>query len=427
MRTEIIKDLKCSSCGSAFKVLYVAPHADSGDGDMNYGIASCGCGEFPIVDGILVTRKYEFLPQVIEIVKKARSKYALQKAIIPLLKQETFVSLLLKLSFMSERLFGRGFNLSFWKLITFLKDSRWATYLKYRFSCPSFISGMSLLPVFKKAASDGGMILDLGCGVGHLAFLISKYCGEEKVVCADKHFKNLYLARNYIVGPKASYICLDADEKIPFREKMFSAITSMDAFHYIEQKQMLADEFKRALKDNGVLFLIHLHNKNVPCIAKGLPLTPEGYAGLFPGFTCRMFPERHLVESVFHDSGIDLGREVPYDEVNRSDSISMVLTRNSGYLGKYDGYFTFRRTAKESGKKSQIILNPLYMKVGREYVRRFPSDFYEEEYYLIKEFFPEAVDAGIIPDGLLRKLIFIEVPVNYKKEGERLYRFRIWR
>lgn len=425
MKKKIIDGLKCTDCDSGFSVTYENPLIRS-ENSIEYGVVSCKCGDFPVIDGILITRKYSRLPKVIGKIRSAGSRYQLWKTAL-LLIDEPYVRFLIRLSMIVRRLTGKWPWLSFYKLVTFIKNSRYATYLKYRFSCPSFIAAMAFLPLIKKALSDGGLLLDLGSGVGHFDFLLTRYFGEEKVVCAEKHFMNLYLAKNYIVGSGASFIVLDADLQIPFRDKMFSAILSMDAFHYIDKKQMLADEFKRALKDNGALFLLHLHNRLVENVAKGLPSSPEEYAGLFVGFRHKMFPEKGLVASVFSRRGIDTARDVPIDEVNRSDAVSVVLAKDASFFLCDCDMTAFERSFIDKKLKGKMILNPLYMKVGEDYVLRFPSDYYEEEYYLIKDFFPAKVKADAGEEALKKDLVMISAPDNFIKKNERIHRFKLWR
>jgi SAM-dependent methyltransferase len=420
MNQEIINKLKCLSCGSGFKISFVSPLIDKQI--IKYGTVQCDCGEFPIIDGILVTRKYPKLQMINNVIKTARSILSLELTALNLI-EEPYIHFLFRISLIIRKLFGKWPWLSFWKMVTFVKNSRYGTYLKYRFSCPSFISGMALIPVFKNVLANGGLFLDLGSGVGHFDFLLSRFVDANKLVCADKHFMNLYLAKNYLVGLDANYICLDADEQIPFKDGVFSAILSMDAFHYIENKQLLAKEFQRALKKDGVIFFVHLHNKYGENMSKGLPLSPEEYAGLFSDYKVRLFPEKSLVQNVFTDNGLDLGADSDPDAVNKSDAISMVITKESRYLKTYESYISI----KPIPTSEDVILNPLFMKVGVNYVRRFPSDFYEEEYPLIKEFFPETIGVNTSIDELKRKLIMIPVPKNYLKKGERLYRFRLWR
>lgn len=422
MRKKILELLRCPECGSEYKVSFVPAVANADPEDIEYGVVGCKCGEFPIVDGILVTRKYANLSKAVKSIRSAKSQFSLWKTAL-LLIDESYVRFVMRLSIYVRRYFGKWPWLSFWKVVTFIKNSRYGTYLKFRFSCPSFISAMAFIPVFKEAVPEGGLMLDLGSGVGHFDFLLAKFIGGGKLVCADKVFMNLYLAKNYIVGKDSSFICLDADNLIPFKDKVFSAILSMDAFHYIDKKQQLANEFMRALKEDGALFLVHLHNSLVENMAKGLPVTPSEYAGFFTGLRSWMSAERELVGAVFGKSGIDLSKNAGIEEINASDAVAIFLSRSARFFKSY-GSFT---SLDASTVRVNEIINPIYMKAGGEYEFRFPSDFYEEEYKHIREYLPARVPAALSSDELRKQLILIDTPRNFMKKNERLYRFKLWR
>jgi SAM-dependent methyltransferase len=416
MRAEAIRSLICPLCGANLDATYVP---DLGiareDQDIVFGVAACRCREYPIVGGILIYKDMKQSKAAIDAIKKAGTGRALEK-IVMIFMGEKFVNLALRF----ELLFKRSF--SFWKLATFIENSPFATYAKYRFSCPSLISAMPFFPAVKDALLGGGRILDLGCGMGHLSYLISGHFGSRDLFCADISFRGLYFTKRYMAGEGASCILLDAKEKLPFTDGFFKVVISMDALQYIEEKDLCAGEMDRAMMRDGLMIFVHIHNKLVPVIAAGRPLTPDGYRGLFPAdLNFRFFTEIGLMRLVFSGKGADLGSGDTADEVNKSDAIAFVGSRDKKYFKKYASYFDLPR---EFGK---YILNPLYRKRRGKYVRVFPAQRYEEEYYLIKDFFPGSVDPGHSEEELKRKLLLIPVPENYKKDNEQLNYFRLWR
>ena len=108
-----------------------------------------------------------------------------------------------------------------------------------------------------------------------------------------------------------------------------------------------------------------------------------------------------------------------------SDAVSMVLSKKpftaDKDLNKFEGSFDAGRL------KGRTILNPLYMKVGSAYKLKFPSDFYEEEYYLIKDYFPGSISTDSKESDLRKKFVLIPVPDEFTRKNERLYRFKLWR
>ncbi len=409
--------LKCHLCGSDLSLTYQPAFRY----DPEYAVAACKCREYPVINGILLYKAHPRAKQAIDIIRNARNNDELQ-ASVSLLIGEQFVRGLLRLTMLMKKIFPKWKGFSLWMLSSFIVDSRWATYVKYRFSAPSLISGMALIPVVKKAASKGGPVLDFGCGFGHLSYLIARQIGAENITCADRDFINLFFARNYLPGASSSFICLDGNEPLPFKDGAFSAVVSMDCFHYVEKKELLAGELMRSLKNNGAMVFIHSHNINKPNISRGMALTPEGYAELFKPFGVKMVPEEALLAAVFNGKGADLGADVPAGEVSSAADLSFVASADRGYFGAYESYFELKGGI--DGEK--FILNPLYRKRADKYVRVFPSDFYEEEYAKIKNYLPEDVDPKLPEEELKRKLILIPVPDNYKRENEQTS-IHLWR
>lgn len=386
-----------------------------------FGVAACKCREYPIVSGILIYKDLKSSKAAIDAIKKAKTDRALDKTVM-MFMGEKFVNLALNMESLLNKFFGKKINMSFWKLATFIENSPFATYAKYRFSCPSLISALPFFPAIREAVAGGGRILDLGSGMGHLSYLISGHFGSRDLFCADISFRGLYFTKRYMAGEGASCILLDAKEKLPFADGFFKAVISMDALQYIEEKELCAKEVDRALMKDGLMIFVHIHNQLVPGIAAGRPLTPEGYRALFPAdLNFHFFTEVALMRLVFSGKGADLQAGSPIEEVNKSDAIAFVGSRDKKYFRKYGSYFELSR---EFGK---YILNPLYRKREGKYVRVFPAERYEEEYYLIKDFFPESVEPGLPTEELKRKLIMIPVPDNYIRGGEQLNYFRLWR
>ncbi len=422
MRPEVITSLFCPSCGAGLDVSYVPDLVSAREGrEVMFGVAACKCREYPIVSGILIYKDMKPSRAAIDAIKKAGTDRDLEKTVM-LFMGERFVNFALNLESFFHKLFGKRSGMSFWKLATFIENSPFATYAKYRFSCPSLISAMPFFPLIKEALPGGGRILDLGSGMGHLSYLISGHFGSKDLFCVDISFRGLYFTKRFMAGKEASCILLDAKEKLPFTDSSFKVIVSMDALQYIEEKELCAKELDRVMMKDGLMLFVHIHNKLVPGIAAGRPLTPDGYRALFPAdYTFRFFTEVGLMRNMFSGRGVDVQASNPMDKVNASEAIAFVGSRDGRYFKKYGSYFDLPR---EFGK---YILNPLYRKRRGKYVRVFPAERYEEEYSLIKDFFPSSVDPLLPEEDLKRKLVLIPVPENYMKDNEQLNYIRLWR
>ncbi|NQT27211.1 class I SAM-dependent methyltransferase [candidate division KSB1 bacterium] len=92
-------------------------------------------------------------------------------------------------------------------------------------------------------------ILDVGCGGG----LFSHYCKKQGAdyTGLDITFENLRRASSNGYG-----VYLQADsQKLPFPEQCFELISVIDSFEHFPNPYEAADEFKRILKPDGVIFL----------------------------------------------------------------------------------------------------------------------------------------------------------------------------
>jgi ubiquinone/menaquinone biosynthesis C-methylase UbiE len=423
MRVEALMSMACPSCGGKIEIAYLPKLNAAQEGeDIRFGIAECKCREYPIVSGVLIFKQLDGSQAAIKAIKTAKTGQELEKSAL-IFMSERFVRLVLRFELFLKHFLHLDLNLSFWKLASFIENSPFATYAKYRFTCPSLISAMPFLPAVKESLKTRGKILDLGSGMGHLSYLLSGIVSAEDLYCADISFRGLYFTRRYMAGKGASCILLDAMEKLPFSDGFFRAVISMDALQYIDEKDMIAKEMDRTLDKSGLLVLVHIHNKFAPFRADGLPLTPEGYLKLFPPeYHFRSFAERTLMDIMFSGKGINLEKGDPTAKVNASDAISMIGSRSSHYFREYPSYFD-----ASFSRHSRFILDPLYRKRKGKYVRVFPCNRYEEEYYLIKDYFPEMIDPDTPEEELKRKLILIPVPENYMKKGKQLNYLRLWR
>jgi SAM-dependent methyltransferase len=133
-------------------------------------------------------------------------------------------------------------------------------YFIIRWACPSYLCALALLPRLV-----GGRLLDLACGVGHLAGLIAAFRPTTELYLADGDLLHLLVAKSYF-APRASLACIDFDEPLPLPDGMFDTVVISDALHYCENPEGLIAEALRVLNDNGELFVIHLHD---PCCLTG--------------------------------------------------------------------------------------------------------------------------------------------------------------
>ena len=163
-----------------------------------------------------------------------------------------------------------------------------ADYFAYRWSDPTFLSGLALLNLHEHTN-----VLEVACGIGH-------FCREFTlrgipVTGVDVVYSKLWLARQY-VAPDANYICLDAGELLPFPDQHFSTAFCHDAFYFLPHKAQLAREMQRVAK---IVLIGHTHNAAADNYSSGASLTAAEYAALFPG-SC-LYDDAELTQALLED------------------------------------------------------------------------------------------------------------------------------
>lgn len=282
MKQKSLKVMKCPYCGNVFDIGEIYREED---GELIDGYIMCKCNEFPILDGILILKVGPLNKFLINCIKEKKTKKALA----------------FSLDYFSERIYeaknfltsrgqcGRALGNFLFGLANIQINSRYNrysdenlplnallgngdsdTYLKNRFSAETFWSLYSFIPLLKESRER---VLDLSCGVGQSSFVLSNYVKPKELFCADFTFRHLYLAKKYSTK-EATFICLDANYPLPFKDGSFSSLLMLDAFHYIQGRASLAREMERLISSQGLLLLLHLHNSLNYNPAAGLPLPP---------------------------------------------------------------------------------------------------------------------------------------------------------
>lgn len=139
-------------------------------------------------------------------------------------------------------------------------------YFKYKYT-PVHRSYMSvrqekMLSFFdKKSINIEGKVLDAGCGPGH--FMIKLLERKYRVTGIDVSRKMLELASEQInrnkLNSSVNLIVSDI-ESIPFRDNSFDILSTAGVIEYLDKDVKVLSEFKRVLKNNGLL-IISVTNK----------------------------------------------------------------------------------------------------------------------------------------------------------------------
>lgn len=433
MKIKFLKLINCPYCASDFEVEEIC---EEKGGEIINGSIRCECNEYPIVEKILILKndpvaksgikhilhciKKKNVKEAIALSLDKRSEYAYKISSFIPNPLKSILTILMK--HWAKNIYKKySSRESFYDLID-------DAYLKHRFSSETFWSIYPFISLLKK---KNERVLDMGCGTGHASFILSNYTNTKDLVCADKLFCNLYLAKKYFVND-AEFVCLDANYPLPFKSKIFSTILMLDTFHYTHAHASLAKELERILYSEGLLLLLHLHNSLVYNVNAGMPLPPMVWANLFHNLEIKLLPEKNLIEDFILRNKLDLLKQYSESEIDSSNAISIIGSKNKSIFD------IFEKIGNEFLiKKDNLIINPIYKirnKNGRIVLERnFPSELFRKEYPLAEKYLPEkyiisgnlvkvikgrVLDITKISDlkeieNLMRRFIIINVPKRY--------------
>lgn len=104
--------------------------------------------------------------------------------------------------------------------------------------------------VLKIITWNGKSVLDVGCGTGELAYLISKKGG--RVVAVDYSKNAIEIAKKKYVHPNLSYKLLDVSKKISGK---YDVITSIGTLEHMDKPYEMFKKFKNHLNPKGKIVI----------------------------------------------------------------------------------------------------------------------------------------------------------------------------
>lgn len=298
-------------------------------------------------------------------------------------------------------------------------------YFKTRFVNTSFIAGIALLQVMRDFQ---GSILELGCGIGHHAFVIAQQFPERPLTLTDHSFMNVFLAKRFF-APQAECICLDLNKPLPFDSCSFQSVFSSDALHYVDAKITAMHEIKRVLNKDYLVVLSHLHNRFGNDPVAGAPLSGEEWRQRAAFSRACLLSEKDIFDGFYHSNRLDLSRDWGKSG-NDVNAFSLVASDRNDIFKIYesigDQYFTL---------KGLVGINPLFQKISHNsevchYRKHWPSAYLRNENACFDAVLPEsfviskeACEAMGRNDGscfvfeeiqqLIRKFFVIHIPARY--------------
>lgn len=294
MKDSFLNLLQCPYCKGGFqfanfrKPLY---------GVDDFGVISCACSKFPVIDGIPIIQKapvcmYEntsgrahasgiAIQELVRLIENGRGNEALLECLVVptqlprwmqkcmpwrvqngegmhrFLRNAEKRRLAEKVLLQRARLKVVQILEYFFPSESLLGYSQGQYFLK-RCCQPRHLAALALLA---RVPSCEKPVLDIACGIGHLEHYFTNRTRYQSVVGTDMNFFHVWIAKHWF-APKAFYVCANAGEGLPFANTVFSATICSDAYHYIPNREELLIEIERCGPKQPVI-LTRVGNKAV--------------------------------------------------------------------------------------------------------------------------------------------------------------------
>ena len=433
-----LERLSCPYCGGAFVATWMK-------GADSTGILSCACGVTPVIDGIVwferrknaVMRESPGREAALACLRAgdgggARSQALLRSCrtratrlltILERLELRVPQTLAQRLQTKVQRSVPGSPRLSFAEAAALLRNGPYAEYLYQRFANPSLLASIPVMLLLKElCGSSRPRVLEIGGGVGHANFLMSRYFPEMDMVLTDGDFTNVYLARRFVT-PSSTCLCVDAEARLPFADQSFDAVYCQDAFHYLSEKAGLVDELRRIVRPGGLWLFPHLHNALGHNRAAGFPLPPHDYARLFSFLDARIYPEMSLLEQFHRNQRLDLSRPADEQDLAAANTLTLIAGPKSLWRS-HDLSGPFLRP------DADLAINPIYQNRSTGGPLSWPNGGLREECLEAERFLPSSVnvDPGLLTrlkrqelaegdlatvHDLIRNFVLVPLPANY--------------
>lgn len=427
-----------------------------------FGVLSCGCGSYPVLDSIPVLRsgRVDVLdhttgraevvgPSVEELVELVRADRGLD-ALIELLAFPPAIPFGLadrpglRLPFTRgplprvARAARRGEVASMlgeldeltaqdWMELCYLRSSGSHTddmfpYFFARFGQPRHLSSLSFLQALP---DDDRPVLDLACGFGHIMYNLAARQMPRHGVGVDRNFFQLWVARRY-VAPGQSFLCSDRIDALPFGEDVFSASLCTDSFFLFPDQQACMDELRRVAARDTVL-LDRVGNRLLAPHDTELERDPQGYVDLLRGAPYRLASEEDLFAGYRRGVGPELARERKPSEFDENKWFSLITTTDPTLFRDYG------RFARWPHAEGDLQINSIYQ-VERDADGRvrlvfvFPTTWYAFENGMMSSYTSagETLDSATFDalaagypvgdtDFLVRRFVILAIPPRYQR------------
>ena len=211
-----------------------------------------------------------------------------------------------------------------------LESGIFVDWLLHRFSARTFKPLMTLSSLLR----PNDLVLDVGGGFGHGAWVLSNHVPTEQIVMVDSVFAHLHVARTRMV-PGAQCVAADVSHGLPFDGVDFDSVVMSDTFHFVPDQQKLAGDVMRLLSQQGRLILSQIHNGLIPDEFTGLPRSPQGYLDLFPDLHCAIMRNADLLKIYAEGTALEIPQTTDHSSVEQVAELSLIADRDGSVLTKH--------------------------------------------------------------------------------------------
>jgi SAM-dependent methyltransferase len=223
-----------------------------------WGVLSCGCDQYPVVEGIAFVQKNE--TKTNRVIVKYLENRDYQKAVkFGLSRSGRFYGSIMYGLWLWQYRYGSKIPVKYVLGIMSRIGARksWYQFVNKRESWGDIGLGMVKL----KDTLEGVRILDLGCGVGQSMSELERY--GAIVTGIDKNFEALLFGRIYY-SIKGWLLCADVEQGLPFSNEVFGGVTLFEVLPWIFNKRKLESECRRLLIQSGWVYASDIGDKESP-------------------------------------------------------------------------------------------------------------------------------------------------------------------
>lgn len=413
MHIDMLAILRCPYCGGRLDVIGSPVSEYNGD-EIRQALVACYCCVFPVVGGIPVLHLHPEAQAARDALERGMPDRALRALLR--LKDEGSAT--------AFETVMRSPTATYREAVAVAGPEFEGDYLLYRFADPSFVVTQAVVGALAgRVLADGGRVLDLCGGSGHLTWQLLTHAPPAPVL-ADQSFTQTWLARRF-VAPGCEAVCCDANAPLPFARGAFALVVCADAFQYIWTKRQAAGEMARLVEGvpRGTVVISHAHNQRQWSPSHGQPLPPSGYRDLFETLEARVFSDARLRAEAIGGGPVDLSRADSREALEADPELTIVASRSAEVFASYP-------IAAAEHVRGTLRVNPLYAVEEKGDELRlslcFPSAFYAEEYGGCRQYLPETLTltrktlaalqtrhpTGLVAE-LVRRRIVLDVPGSY--------------